>query len=66
MTNNQKKVLEGFNQLSESEKREVFEFLIKFMHGNSFEKARLFSNLNESARTVGITGDNSCPCCGKS
>lgn len=65
MTNEQIKVLKGFKELSEHERKEILEFIRRFMDGDTFEKSRMYSNLNES-RTVGITGNNSCPCCGKS
>lgn len=65
MTNEQIKVLRGFKELSERERKETLEFLRRFMDGDIFEKSKMYSNLNES-RTVGITGSNACPCCGKS
>lgn len=65
MTNEQLKVIKGFRELSDREKKETLEFFKKFMDADFFEKSKMYSNLNES-RTVGITGNNSCPCCGKS
>ncbi|WP_241285516.1 hypothetical protein [Chryseobacterium arthrosphaerae] len=65
MTNDLLKVIKGFTELSDREKKEALEFFKKFMDADILEKSKMYSNLNES-RTVGITGSNACPCCGKS
>lgn len=64
MTEKAKKVVKGFTELTEDDRKEVLEFLKKYMQGDYFEKFKMFNNLNES-RTVGVTSQNSCPCCGK-
>jgi len=64
MTDKGKKVVKGFTELADDERKEVIEFLKKYMQGDYFEKSRMFTNLGES-RTVGVTSQNSCPCCGK-
>ena len=64
MTETAKKVVKGFTELTEDDRKEVMEFLKKYTQGDYFEKSKMFSSLNES-RTVGVTSQNNCPCCGK-
>lgn len=61
MTQQQIKVIEEFSKLSDYEKKEILKLLIERIHGST----KLFGNLSES-RMIGVTGNNQCPCCGKS
>lgn len=68
MTENKKvlKVLQGFLELSDTEKQilinEVSSYMGKSMFGRDDLKRELRVKLSSN---LGPTNDNSCPCCGK-
>jgi hypothetical protein len=65
MTTDAKRLIRVFLNLSESDKREVAEFIKNFDNSSPTERStKTFSYLNES-RVLGPISSNTCPYCGK-
>ena len=67
MTYNKKilKTLKGFTNLSIDERTEFIKYLNEFQRASYFERQEK-SNTIEKRLNVGPTGNDHCPCCGKS
>ena len=65
MTEKAKKVVVGYLQLTETEKKEVRDFVQSFENLGYFEKGERSGKLLNESRIMGPTSSGGCPCCGK-
>ena len=60
------KVKSGYTELSDSERQEVIKFINEFEQSGPLGKVNLSKRSRETFnKSLGPTGSNDCPCCGK-
>lgn len=60
------KVKSGYTELSDAERQDVINFINEYEKSGSLGKVNLSKRARETfSKSLGPTGSNNCPCCGK-
>lgn len=66
MNEKTRKVIKGFTELNEDEKKEFIAKVNEYINGNTMVKENVRKSVNESHTAINLGPvSNACPCCGR-